>query len=222
MISMDNIYDQSKQFEYENGFYATASPSRFSKFCSHLEFFKQTSHIRGEILEFGVFKGNSFFRWIKFRDLFEQTASRKIIGFDIFGDFPEAKFEEDKEKRDAFVKETGGGKSISIEEINALLAQQGLSKNVELVKGDILKTLDVYLNANPHLKISLLHIDVDLYEATHHVLQKLYDRVTKGGIIIFDDYGAFAGTNKAVDDFFKNERPILKLPYSNAISYIVK
>lgn len=219
---MDNLYDLDRKFEYENGFYATADPSRFSKFITHLEFFKQTSNVRGEIVEFGVFKGNSFFRWIKFRDLLEQTNSRKVIGFDIFGDFPEANFEEDKEKRDAFVQETNGGKSISLEEINELLQKQGLNKNVDIIKGDILVTLDEYLDKNPHLKISLLHIDVDLYEPTKHILEKLYQRVTTGGIIILDDYGAFAGTNKAVDDFFQNKAEIKKLPFSHAISYIVK
>jgi Macrocin-O-methyltransferase (TylF) len=219
---MENLYDLDRKFEYENGFYATADPSRFSKFITHLEFFKQTSTVRGEIVEFGIFKGNSFFRWIKFRDLLEQTNSRKVIGFDIFGDFPEANFDEDKEKRDAFVAETNGGKSISLEEINQLLTQQGLNKNVDIIKGDILITLDEYLEKNPHLKISLLHIDVDLYEPSKLILEKLYNKVTKGGIIIFDDYGAFAGTNKAVDDFFENKAEIKKLSFSHAISYIVK
>ncbi len=219
---MNNLYDLEKRFNYENGFYATADPSRFSKFMSHLEFFKRTSEIRGEIVEFGIFKGNSFFRWIKFRDLLEQTNSRKIIGFDIFGDFPEANFEDDKLKRDAFVEETNGGKSISFEEITELLKKQNLQKNVEIVKGDILQTLDQYIEDNPHLKISLLHIDVDLYEPSKVILEKLYSKVTKGGIIVLDDYGAFAGTNKAVDDFFKDKVEIKKLPYSHAISYIVK
>lgn len=219
---MDKLYDLDRRFEYENGFYATADPSRFSKFITHLEFFKQTSTVRGEIVEFGIFKGNSFFRWIKFRDLLEQTSSRKVIGFDIFGDFPEAHFVDDKAKRDAFVAETNGGRSISFEEINELLNQQGLNKNVDIIKGDILLTLDEYLEKNTHLKISLLHIDVDLYEPSKYILEKLYEKVTKGGIIIFDDYGAFAGTNKAVDDFFSNGIEVKKLPYSHAISYIVK
>ncbi|MBB4803646.1 hypothetical protein HNP37_003721 [Flavobacterium nitrogenifigens] len=219
---MDNLYDLDKKFEYENGFYATADPSRFSKFITHLEFFKQTSNVRGEIVELGIFKGNSFFKWIKFRDLLEQTNSRKVIGFDIFGDFPEADFEGDKERRNAFVQETNGGKSISLEEMNELLMKQGLNKNVDLVKGDILKTLDEYLDKNPHLKISLLHIDVDLYQPVKHILERLYERVTIGGIIIFDDYGTFAGTNKAVDDFFQNNAKIQKLPFSHAISYIIK
>jgi hypothetical protein len=219
---MEKLYQLERKFEYENGFYATADPSRFSKFITHLELFRQTSNVRGEIMEFGIFKGNSFFRWLKFRDLLEHTASRKIIGFDVFGDFPEANFEEDKEKRAAFVAETNGGKSISYEEITNLLAKQNLNKNIEIIKGDILKTLDQYLDKNPHLKLSLLHIDVDLYEPTKLILEKLYSRVTKGGIVILDDYGAFAGTNKAVDDFFENKVEIKKLPYSHAISYIVK
>jgi hypothetical protein len=219
---MDKLYDLNRNFEYENGFYATANASRFSKFVTHLEFFKQTSNVRGEIVEFGIFKGNSFFRWIKFRDLLEQTFSRKIIGFDIFGDFPEANFDDDKAKRNAFVAETNGGVSISFEEMNDLLNKQGLNENVDIIKGDILVTLDDYLEKNPHLKISLLHIDVDLYEPSKHILEKLYDRVTKGGIIIFDDYGAFAGTNKAVDDFFNNNIEVKKLSFSHAISYIIK
>ncbi len=219
---MDKLYDLTKKFDYENGFYATADPSRFSKFITHLEFFKQTSTVRGEILEFGIFKGNSFFRWIKFRDLLEQTSSRKVIGFDIFGDFPAAQFEGDKQRRDDFVEETNGGKSITLEEMQELLDKQSLSKNVELIKGDILVTLKNYLEKNPHLKISLLHIDVDLYEPVKEILEQLYDRVSTGGIIILDDYGTFAGTNKAVDDFFNNRAEVKKLPFSNTISYIVK
>lgn len=219
---MSKIYDLNRSFEYENGFYATADPSRFSKFITHLEFFKLTSNVRGEIVELGVFKGNSFFRWIKFRDLLEQTNSRKIIGFDIFGDFPKAHYNQDKKKRDAFVAETNGGESISFEEINDLLDKQGLNKNVDIIKGDILITLNDYLDKNPELKISLMHIDVDLYEPTKHILEKLYERVTKGGIIILDDYGSFAGTNKAVDDFFGNNLEVKKFPFSHAISYIVK
>jgi macrocin-O-methyltransferase TylF-like protien len=219
---MDKLYDIDKKFDYENGFYATADTSRFSKFITHLELFRQTAHIRGEILEFGIFKGNSFFRWIKFRDLLEHTSSRKIIGFDVFGDFPQANFEGDKKRRDDFVEETNGGKSISLDEMNALLMQQGLHKNVDIVKGDILETLDIYLAENPHLRISLLHIDVDLYEPVRIILEKLYHRVTPGGIIILDDYGTFAGTNKAVDDYFENKAQVIKMPYSNNISYIVK
>ncbi|NVJ54388.1 MAG: class I SAM-dependent methyltransferase [Campylobacteraceae bacterium] len=216
------LYDLEKNFEYENGFYATAEPRRLSKILTHLEFFKRTTCIRGEIVELGVFKGNSLFRWIKFRELLENTYSRKIIAFDVFGDFPVTEFEEDKKERELFIKETDGGRGISLEELNDLLEKQKLNKNVELIKGDILQTLPEYLKKNPQLKISLLHIDVDLYEATKLSLELLFSHVVKGGIIIFDDYGDFAGANKAIDDFFEDRVIIQKLDYSHNIAFIIK
>ena len=216
------MYDIEKNFEYENGYMATAEPKRFSKFITHLEFFKHTSELRGEIVELGVFKGNSLFRWIKFRDLLENTYSRKIIAFDVFGDFPQTEFDDDKKTRELFIEETNGGKGISFEELESLLKVQNLNKNLDIVKGDILETLPKYVSDNPQLKISLLHIDVDLYEASKIGLETLFPHVVKGGIIVLDDYGAFAGANKAVDDFFGENAIIKKLPYSNAIAYVVK
>ncbi len=216
------LYDISKKFEYENGFYATAEPRRLSKVISHLDFFRMTSNLRGEILELGVFKGNSLFRWIKFRDLLENTFSRKIIAFDIFGEFPETAFEDDKKERNCFIEETNGGIGITLQELNLLLEKQKLNDNIDIIKGDILKTLPEYLNNNPQLKISLLHIDVDLYEATELALKKLFSHVVKGGIIIFDDYGDFTGANKAIDEFFNHNLEIKKLKYSHNISYIIK
>ena len=44
--------------------------------------------IPGDIFEFGVFKGLSLIRFCQYRDLLENNNSRKIIGFDSFGQFP--------------------------------------------------------------------------------------------------------------------------------------
>ncbi|MGH7933522.1 MAG: TylF/MycF/NovP-related O-methyltransferase [Candidatus Binataceae bacterium] len=49
--------------------------------------------------------------------------------------------------------------------------------------------------------IALLRLDGDLYESTKVCLEYLYDHVAANGIIVIDDYGAFAGCRKAVDKF---------------------
>lgn len=216
------LYELEKNFEYENGFMATVSVKRFSKLISHLEFFNKTIELRREIVELGIFKGNSLFRWIKFRSLLSNTYSRKIIGFDVFGEFPETNFEDDKKERNLFIEETDGGKGIELGELEELLDRQKLNENVELIKGDVLKTLPKYLIDNPQLKISLLHIDLDIFEPTSLALKSLYEKVVKGGIIIFDDYGDFAGSNKAIDDFFQGNVEIKKLSYSHNIAYVRK
>ena len=213
-------FDLEKQFEYENGFYLTSPVNRFSKFVTHLELFKRVSGLAGEIVECGVFKGASLSRFVKFRSLFENPFIKSIIAFDIFGEFPDAMYQLDEDKREEFIK-NAGSTSISKEKLIAILKNLNLYQNIELIEGNIIETIPDYRKKNPHLKISLLHIDVDLYEATKVSLEELYQCVVKGGIIILDDYGAFPGANKAIDDFFRDtDVKINKLPYSNAISYV--
>ena len=212
--------DINKVFDYENAFYLAAPIARISKFATHLDLFRRISDLAGDIVECGVFKGVSLSRWVKFRALFENPFSKKIIAFDTFGKFPPARYAPDVSVRQGFVDEAGS-KSIKKEEFISLLEKLGLNQNIELIKGDILKTVPGYKKNNPQLKISLLHIDVDLYEATEMCLREFYPLVVKGGIVILDDYGAFPGANKAIDSFFKNKKiKINKLPNSNAISFV--
>lgn len=212
--------DFTKQFEYENKYYLTATVGRMSKFATHLELFRRVSGLAGDIVECGVFKGVSLSRLVKFRSLFENSFSKKIIAFDTFEEFPEAQYELDKDKREQFVQEAGS-KSISKEELISIFKKLSLYENIELIEGNIMETVPDYKLKNPHLKISLLHIDVDLYEATKVCLEELYPLVVRGGIVILDDYTAFAGANKAIDDFFLNKDVrIQKLPYSCAISFV--
>ena len=59
--------------------------------------------------------------------------------------------------------------------------------------------------------IAVLHLDCDWYDSVKACLDHLYDRVSPGGIIQFDDYGHWAGTRKAVDDFFRHRAIELRL-----------
>jgi O-methyltransferase len=49
--------------------------------------------------------------------------------------------------------------------------------------------------------IALLRLDGDWYESTKICLEALYQKVNKGGIVVIDDYGAFEGCRRAVDEF---------------------
>ena len=82
------------------------------------------------------------------------------------------------------------------------------------MEGDIRETVPAFCAEHPELKISLLNIDVDLLEPTRICLEHLYPRVVSGGIVILDDYGAFPGATKAVDDYFEDKGVnIQKLSY---------
>lgn len=110
-----------KSFEYENNFYLSCDSSRISKILAHYELYKMALHLPGAIVECGVFKGASFSRFSMFRDIFENTYSKKLIGFDTFGAFPETNFDADQEFRTRFIQ-GAGEQSISKEQTYSGLA----------------------------------------------------------------------------------------------------
>ena len=209
-------------FDIENRFYHTCDVSRIGKAMAHYDLYKMALDIPGDVVECGVFKGVSLTRFAMFRELLSTSLAKKIIGFDIFSTFPKTKFVEDKLERKKFMSEAGS-KSIQKNELFKILKNKRIEKNVELIKGDITKTVPAYVKSHPELKISLLNLDVDIYEPSVTILETLYPLVSKGGVIIFDDYGVFAGETKAVDDYFaKSKIKIKKIPFSKTPSYIIK
>lgn len=68
-------------------------------------------------------------------------------------------------------------------------------------------------------QISLLHLDLDLYEPTLQSLQYFWSKVMPGGIVISDDYGFITcpGVKKAFDDFFSEKNDIFHLTTGQAV-----
>ena len=213
--------DLDKKWDYENGYFLTCDTSRIGKFINQLKIYEQIVDLPGDILEFGVYKGASIVRLLSFRDLLETPASRRIFGFDAFGEFPN---ELEKEADRDFVKkfEDEGGLGISKVDLEKLLKLKGIV-NYELIEGDINATLPSFIESHPELRVSLLHIDVDVYEPSKLILELLWDRIVQGGIIMLDDYGTVMGETLAVEECFKGKKVKLsKFPYYKVPSYIVK
>ncbi|MCH1966138.1 TylF/MycF/NovP-related O-methyltransferase [Paraclostridium sordellii] len=210
----------SNSWDYENGFYLTSPVNRMGKQLAQYELYKKIVNIPGEVLEFGVYKGASIIRFATYRELLENTYSRKIIGFDIFGEFPKTDNYDDNKFIQRF--EEQGGNGISKEALEDFIKHKNIN-NIELIKGNVFDTLDEFLEKNKQIKISLLHLDLDVYKPTKFILEKLYERMVPGGIIVFDDYGTVKGATDAIDEFLKEKnKKIEKLSLCYIPSFVVK
>ncbi len=219
MIELPSFDDP---FSFENGFYLTCDAARIGKFLAHYELFKMALGKPGAIVECGVFKGASLARFAMFRKLFEGSSGRHIVGFDMFGPFPETTFEADVSHREEFVK-SAGLESIDTDQLMEVLRRKQCDENVELVAGNICDTVPAFVKSNPDLQINLLNLDTDIYEPAVTILENLYPRIVPGGILILDDYHVFPGETQAVDDYFRGRNiEIKKFPFANTPCYIVK
>ena len=71
------------------------------------------------------------------------------------------------------------------------------------------------LKKNAPKKISLLRLDTDWYESTKVELNLLFPKLSKGGVLIIDDYNTWSGCKKAVDEYFKHKKNIFFLSIDN-------
>lgn len=200
-----------------------------TKFLSRYEIFKKILSVQGSIVECGVLFGGGLMTWAQLSAIFEPVNyQRKIIGFDTFAGFTSIT-KEDRTGTSELVKK-GGLAVDSYEDLKESIRLYDLNRSLShinkviLVKGDIKKTVPRYLKKNPHTVVSLLYIDVDVYEPTVVALRHFVPRIPKGGIIAFDELNAetFPGETIAVlKEIGINNLRIQRFPFDTFISYAI-
>ena len=218
---MPRLPDFSRDIEHENAYYQSLRPKRFAKVLAHYELYKRTLDLEGDLVECGVFKGVSLSRFWILRHLLG-PEDRKILGFDVFGKFPEGSYAPDVEVRRRFVA-AAGETGLTEDQVMAMLSNKGPTDHVELVSGDVTRTARRYVEEHPELRIALLNLDTDLYEPAKAVLEALFPRIVRGGILMVDNYGVFPGETQAAREFLgRGGLELEALPFSRVPAFVVK
>ncbi|MDO8289821.1 MAG: TylF/MycF/NovP-related O-methyltransferase [Parvibaculum sp.] len=163
----------------------------------------------GDFVECGTFRGDMAAFICAMCDIAQ--ARKAFHLFDSFDGFsPSLSSEDDYPGNNGFLnysnqfyKKTGLYESV--------LSRFQDSPQVKVHKG----FLPEALKGNAPDKVSFLHVDLNSWRAELGCLNVLYDRVTPGGIIIFDDYGwkLFGKQKEAADQFMSSRgNAVLELP----------
>lgn len=87
-------------------------------------------------------------------------------------------------------------------------------KEYDIAVPEHVQSLKGYVNETckpdtcPIKQIALLRVDVDAYSATREVLDYLYDKVSIGGYVVFDDWGV-SSADAAVNEYFANKNIVV-------------
>ena len=207
-----------------------ASREKVSYFLARVFLFEKILNTRGCLIELGVGEGGGLSTWAQISSILEpMDCWRKIYGFDTFEGFPSTD-ENDKLKKSKFQWKKGDINEGNYKEI---LSSLDLLKRtpypphyptVELIKGDILVTAEKFIKENPHLLISMLYIDVDLYAPTKKALEVFLPRMPKGSLIAFDElnHPKWPGETLAFLEKFDIKKYDLRTArYQPRLSYLV-
>jgi hypothetical protein len=154
-----------------------------------------TDAVPGDLVETGVWRGGSciFMRGILAA---YDDPDRRVWVCDSFEGLPEHDGRYEADIGDQF--HTFTELAISVEEVQENFRRYGLlDDRVEFLKGWFADTL----GTAPIEQIAVLRLDGDMYSSTMDALEPLYDKVSPGGYVIVDDYGAVPACAQAIHDF---------------------
>ena len=179
------------EFEIMTNYGLFCGSNNLFKTAKIIEFVNYIKHLNGDIIEFGVWNGNTSFLIKKLIDIFK--IKKKLFLFDHFRGLDKISSKD--------IKKFEGMYKGNLELINEIINFFKL-KNIKIIKRDANK---VNKNFFKNMKFSLVIIDVDLYLATKNILESIHPCITKGGIIVFDEANKkdFPGEKLAMNEFFK-------------------
>jgi O-methyltransferase len=93
--------------------------------------------------------------------------------------------------------------SVSLDQVKANFAKFGLlDDRVRFLKGWFKDTLPTA----PIQRLAILRLDGDLYHSTMDAISNLYQKVSKGGFVIVDDYYGWEGCRRAIQEYRDRNR----------------
>ncbi len=150
-----------------------------SRFLVLYECYKTTLGVSGHIAEVGTYKGASLLWLAKLTQIFEPESLTQVHGFDWFKGM-------DTERDAKHVKRWACAESH--ERVMQLIEAQGLQNVVRVHKLDVTRELNGFFDRYPHLQFKLVFLDAGTYEASRACIAELWPRLTKGGILILDEF----------------------------------
>tara|TARA_B100000959_G_C14951225_1_gene611948 strand:- start:665 stop:1360 length:696 start_codon:yes stop_codon:yes gene_type:complete len=191
MFDKEFLKSQSSLDQKLNNFPKYVRRQAISRFLCKYHIFQRQLNVKGSIVECGVNLGGGVFSWAHFSTILEPyNYHRKIIGFDTFQGFPSINKNDGKklkQKKKYFRRNYDVRNElldlVKIFDKNRFI---GHKKKIELIKGNAIKTIPKYIKKNKELLVSLLFLDFDIYAPTVTALKYFLPRMSKGGIIAFD------------------------------------
>lgn len=165
--------------------------------------------IPGALVECGVYTGGNIELMIRALQHLD-VADRHVYAYDTFAGMPRPEAIDDRGQDGTLrttweshrTDEDGDAGSTwmraSLDAVRQRIARLRYPDDrVHFVQGLVEQTIPAVMPD----RIAILRLDTDFYSSTKHELEHLYPRLSAGGVLIIDDYGAMPGSRLATDEY---------------------
>jgi len=224
----ETIYISQSIYDSFNNFIFSNDTRILAKVIARTLLFEKIKNVPGDIIECGVFKGSGILSWLKIKNILAPNSFKKVIGFDYFDTDSLLNSLTGKEKETMttlFEQRKFKYDEQFINYLKEIILNAGFHESdFELIKGDLSETARDFVIKRPGAKISLLYLDVDLEKPTYDALKIFWNRISKGGIIVFDEYGYHQWSESLGVDRFCEEYDLDLIPlnFNTPTAYIIK
>jgi hypothetical protein len=202
-----------------------------ARFLCLSDIFRRALEVQGDVMECGVNWGGGLMTFAQLSAVLEPVnLQRRIVGFDTFSGFTGVHPQDHHESLTTAERREGGYEADSYEDLTDAIALFDANRfighvpKVTLVRGDVRETVPAYLEREPQTVVSLLHLDLDLYEPTRVCIEHFVPRMPRGGVIVFDELNnrTWPGETRAVLECLGlNRLRIQRFPYEPHVSYAI-
>lgn len=178
-----------------------------ARFMAIGDLLRETLEVPGHIVEFGSWRGANLMFMTKLLRIYDPHSCKQVHCFESFAGL------ETFSEQDGIAGESEGGTYRgSYEELQAMINLSELDDDIVIHKGDILQTLPDALK-NEGLSFSFVYCDTDLYAPSRLILDSLHPRLSKGGIIVMDEwnYDKWPGEAVAVREFMESHGDLYEM-----------
>jgi len=165
---------------------------RLMRFVSRYEMFKRIIHVPGDIIVCGLYEGFDFFSFMKLHAEMEpRNRYRKLTGFDTFTGYTEfSNHDRDIPEVDGDLTEGGCHADLDEFKVSTIRESEVLGSQMPVTEiriGDVADEGPAYVEENPDTIVSLLYLDMNLYEPTKAALECFLPLMSLGGIVALDN-----------------------------------
>ena len=207
------IYEMFQHPELNDYFHAFNSEN-IQYYDSLKNYLPKTVNVKGSILEFGIGRARSVITTCHLIN--EYKIKKNYIAFDSFEGFGNIS-SNDKSYRDPKIGDWSNSPKNqfkytkgNVKKIVSYHIHKKNFQNVKFIKGFVENTLPKEMKKIN--SISFINLDLDLYSGHKIVLENTWEKLSKNGLIYFDDVipgrksDPFPGAAIAVKEFFKNKK----------------